>query len=525
MARLTLDLQFGEDIIIVNKPAGISTHAPDPGKLGMAELVQMELALRGIDKKVFVCHRLDKTTTGALLFATTEKTAADIYELFQKRQVFKKYHFLTATSSEKTEGEIYSQIEKVDKQMQSKICAKEKANAQTRFQKIKSNARFQLWQAEPKSGKSHQIRLHARDFGIPILGDELYGGLPYPHLCLHAAELAIPGFGHWKIPHPPFFERMGLLRDSKLAEILSGFDSRERLYHFLAQHKQCLRLLHHESTRYRIDQFGEVLWVYWYDEADPSPEDLERFEFLETFLRKKVFIRKMQNRGNDPQSQKSWSFSAPPETWQADENGLHYEFRQSQGLSPGLFLDQRENRHWVLEKSKAKKVLNLFAYTGGFSVAAAKGGAKEVVTVDLSKTFLEWSKKNFSLNELDPQASGYQFFLMDTFQFLSGTIKKKRQFDLIICDPPSFSRNGKEVFRIEKDLPELIDLCWQCLEPNGTLLFSCNYEKWTESSLLTILKKILGSKAQFESMSFPNLDFEMPNEEKLMKSFRIKKLK
>ena len=90
MQRLALDFQFGEDIVVVNKPAGISTHSPDTGKLGIAELVQQELKSRGISKKIFVAHRLDKTTTGVLIFATYETASQKLFEEFKKHLIQKK---------------------------------------------------------------------------------------------------------------------------------------------------------------------------------------------------------------------------------------------------------------------------------------------------------------------------------------------------------------------------------------------------------------------------------------------------
>lgn len=525
MARLALDLQFGEDIVVVNKPAGISTHSPDLGKLGMAELVQLELASRGISKKIHVVHRLDKTTTGTLLFATNESATAKIFELFKNHQVKKKYHFITDYKADFEEAEVFSRIEKINNSYVSKKCEEKEANAHTFFQKIKLNAQFQLWLATPTSGKPHQIRLHAKDLGIPILGDLLYGGSPYPHLCLHALSLEIPGFGQWQSHPPIFFERLGLVRDAQLVEILSSLDMRERLYHFLTLPAQALRLQHLENSKFRMDAFGEVLWVYWYAEHDPTAHDLERFEFIGQLTKKKVLIRKMQNRGADPLSQIDFTFEDIPETWQAQENDLTYELRKSQGLSPGLFLDQRENRHWLLQNAKDQKILNLFSYTGGFSLCAAKGDAKEVVTVDLSKNFIDWSKKNFSLNNLSPTDDRSQFFVMDSVRFLQGTIKKNRKFNIIICDPPSFSRNGKDVFKIEKDYRTLLDLCWQCLEKNGVLLFCTNYEKWTHLQFEEALLQHLGPKAEKINPKFlPNLDYERPNEERLMKSLFIKRL-
>jgi len=528
MPTLALDIQFGEDIVVVNKPTGIATHSPDINKIGMAEIVQAELLSCGISKKIHVVHRLDKTTTGVLIFATSEQKAKELVEDFQNHRVQKKYHFLTAEKPNFTEAEAHSFIEKKQNAFVSKPTNKNEANASTYFKKIKLNSKFQLWQATPVTGKTHQIRLHAKELGLSILGDTLYGGMPYPHLCLHAAELEIPGKGLWKFDHPPFFERMGLIRDPKLCEILSAFDSRQRTYKFLQNQNQSLRLMHLENNQFRIDVFGEIMWVYWYSEQDPTTPELERFEFASNFIGKKVLIRKMQNRGTDPLSQTDSTFCEIPDNWEAKEDEMTFEFRKKQGLSPGLFLDQRQNRKWVRQNSENKKILNLFSYTGGFSLAAALGKAAEVVSVDLSKNFLEWTKKNFELNQVSTHEKKYQFFSMNTFRFLEGTQKKGRKFDMIICDPPSFSRDNKSVFRIEKDFSQLLDLCWSCLENKGVLIFSTNYEKWDEFTFQKKIKDHLNSKNhKFQIVKNylpPQLDYEKPNEDRLMKSIMLQKI-
>ncbi len=103
LRRLPLDLKFGEDLIIVNKPAGFSTHAVDPDRPGIAELVEAELLAQGKNIKIRVVHRLDKTTTGVLLFATSEARAQQLFESFKQNQVKKRYVLLTAANPELNE--------------------------------------------------------------------------------------------------------------------------------------------------------------------------------------------------------------------------------------------------------------------------------------------------------------------------------------------------------------------------------------------------------------------------------------
>lgn len=495
---MKLQFKVSNDLIFIDKPAGFSTHAPDLGKWGICEIYEKEL-----NCKLSIVQRLDKTTTGCLVLAKSAETAAQLTELFQSRQVKKKYLFLTDRVSSEAEIECHEAIEGKP--------------AHTRFQRVKRTPFFELWEAHPTTGRAHQIRIHAAALKLPILGDPTYGGSEFPHLCLHAHELEIPGHPKFTAPPPVFMERLGLLKDKVLVQWLSELDRRQRLYGFLAEPEESLRLIHLPDLR--LDLYGSQIWFYWYQEAVPTNKDLERCHFLAGLIKKKWLLRKMQNRGEDPHARKLWNSEDWNQQWQAFENGLRFSFQTEQGQSPGLFLDQRDNRLRIRALSSDKTVLNLFSYTCGFSVNAAAGGAREVTSVDLSRPFLDWGQQNMSLNGLDP--AKYQFMKQETLLFLKGALKRGRKFDLIICDPPSFGRHKEGVFRIEKELPELLKSCWECLAPQGQILFSTNYEKWSWAELQQMIRSAL--KNAVVDRGLQGWDFEIANEEPLMKSVWIKK--
>jgi 23S rRNA (cytosine1962-C5)-methyltransferase len=155
------------------------------------------------------------------------------------------------------------------------------------------------------------------------------------------------------------------------------------------------------------------------------------------------------------------------------ENGLSFEISFQTGYSQGIFLDQRDNRAEVRRCLRpGLRLLNTFAYTGAFSVAAATAGA-ETTTLDLSQPYLAWAKRNFTHNALDPAA--HHFCKGDTFHWLRRFAKQGRTFDAIILDPPTFSRdeNGK-VFRVEADFGALTALALDILTPGGWLLCCSN---------------------------------------------------
>jgi 23S rRNA (cytosine1962-C5)-methyltransferase len=147
-------------------------------------------------------------------------------------------------------------------------------------------------------------------------------------------------------------------------------------------------------------------------------------------------------------------------------------------------------------------LLNTFAYTGAFSVAAALGGA-ETTTLDLSQPYLDWSKRNFSLNGIDP---GSQFFCKgDTFHWLRRFAKQGRRFDAIVLDPPTFSRDkdGK-VFRVEKDYGRLVELAAACLAPDGLLLACTNCRQVDERSFATQIRRSLPRPLKIDAAPMPS---------------------
>ncbi len=160
-----------------------------------------------------------------------------------------------------------------------------------------------------------------------------------------------------------------------------------------------------------------------------------------------------------------------------EENGLKFIVNLSDYLDTGLFLDHRMTRAKVKAEAKEKKVLNLFSYTGTFSVYAAAGGAKEVVTVDLSKTYLGWAQRNMQLNGFSDLVT-YKFIQADVLKYL-GTIPKN-SFDLIILDPPTFSNSKRmeDVLDIQRDHVDLINNCLRLLHSGGKIYFSTNYRKF-----------------------------------------------
>lgn len=168
------------------------------------------------------------------------------------------------------------------------------------------------------------------------------------------------------------------------------------------------------------------------------------------------------------------------------EAGQLFKLDLTSYLDTGLFFDHRPLRSKVREISAKKSVLNLFCYTGSFSVYAAEGGARKVESVDLSNTYLSFAKDNMMLNGFS-DSEKYIYTRCDCIEFLKekavsakqGQLKEEDYYDLIILDPPTFSnsKNTYNVLDINKDWPQLVKDCLNILSPGGVLYFSTNSTK------------------------------------------------
>ncbi len=159
------------------------------------------------------------------------------------------------------------------------------------------------------------------------------------------------------------------------------------------------------------------------------------------------------------------------------ENGLTFECDPLRGQKTGFFLDQRENRERVGNLACGKEVLNVFSYTGGFSLYAARGGAKKVVSLDISKPALAAAERNFALNRAESQvrATKHEILLADAFKGLQELAEQKRRFDLVIIDPPSFAKKQSEVKNALAAYERLVRLGIRVLRSGGHLVMaSCS---------------------------------------------------
>jgi 23S rRNA (cytosine1962-C5)-methyltransferase len=158
------------------------------------------------------------------------------------------------------------------------------------------------------------------------------------------------------------------------------------------------------------------------------------------------------------------------------EYGHQFMVNLSEYLDTGLFLDHRETRRWLAGLSHTKTVLNTFAYSGSFGVYAAAGGATKTFSVDISRVYCNWIRENLELNNLSLESNW--IFKMDTLEFFRYAKKKQLIFDIIIIDPPTFSKNKGQSFSVQKDHPALVNGALELLSDSGFILFSTNFKEF-----------------------------------------------
>lgn len=169
-----------------------------------------------------------------------------------------------------------------------------------------------------------------------------------------------------------------------------------------------------------------------------------------------------------PESPTQWLVGEAVEHWDICEHGLHYRLDLGKKQNSGLFLDMRYGRQWVQAHAAGKRVLNLFAYTCGFSLAALAGGAHQVVNLDMARAALSRGRDNHRLNQHD--LSQVVFLGHDLFKSW-GKVAKYGPYDLIIVDPPSFQRGS---FVLSKDYPKVLRRLPELLSANGMVLACSN---------------------------------------------------
>lgn len=225
-----------------------------------------------------------------------------------------------------------------------------------------------------------------------------------------------------------------------------------------------------------LDLFGDVGVLSTYDAQDPGPVADAAMALLPmraVYL--KARPREAGRLRGEERSVRAPSLplrGEPVDSVNVRETGLVFRIRPGEGLAVGLYLDMRGARGWVRAHARGASLLNCFAYTGAFGVAARAGGAVRAVDVDLSRRSLAWGEENARLNGQTPPSTDR--LAGDAFDWLRRLGKRGERFDAVVLDPPGFARGRAGTFSASQDWPELVARAAPLVAPGGWLLAACN---------------------------------------------------
>jgi 23S rRNA (cytosine1962-C5)-methyltransferase len=505
-----------EHLLVVNKPAGLNTHAPSPhaGEGLYDWLRQREPRWAALA----IIHRLDKEISGVLVFSKTPLANRSLTRQFTARTVQKAYTLLTERPVSAQPFTMRSAIVRAGDKYLSRPVHAGAGIAETRFTLLEAGdlileagvtglpgiQNVRVVRAEPLTGRSHQIRVHAAARGFPVVGDTLYGGTAAPRVCLHAYSITLQ--------HPESGEKITFV-----APVDFRADTSQLLRSALIDpgETDCWRLIHGASDGRPgcyVDKLGDFLLAQTTERlGSTQTESLSRMaqELKARGIYHKQLRCEVARASVSEACPERLSGEIAPQSFVGRENGAHFEISFEEGYSVGLFLDQRDNRRRLLTNHIAARfpvfspqepvggrplrvpsVLNAFAYTCAFSVCAARSGA-QVTSLDVSKKYLEWGKRNFMLNGLDP--TQHDFIYGDTFDWFRRLTRKGRLFDLILLDPPTFSRSKESgVFRAVQDYGKLVGAALPLLKSPGVLFASTNAADWPPAAFLSVIETALG---------------------------------
>lgn len=273
------------------------------------------------------------------------------------------------------------------------------------------------------------------------------------------------------------------------------------------QEVSCYRIYDHDLPEFPfcIERYEDKLYLAEYQRRHGMTED-EHNSWLESCIPtiseiletpdERIYYRERRRKGGRQDQYEK--LASEQEFFIAKESGLSFRINLTDYLDTGLFLDHRITRGMVREEAKDRKMLNLFCYTGSFSVYAAAGGAVQVDSVDLSKTYLNWAEANMALNGF---GSAHRFIHADVKQWLDEA--PAGFYDLVVMDPPTFSNSKrmKDFLDIQRDHAELINKTLRAMAPGGTLYFSTNFRRFQleqEKIMAASVKDITNATTPFD---------------------------
>jgi 23S rRNA (cytosine1962-C5)-methyltransferase len=475
-----------DGILVVDKPPGMVVHGGDERLHGdvVSRLGQL-LRGQGHDGYLGVHSRLDVGTSGVLPFTTSRELNAAVAEEIERGAAERVYLAAVSVSGRSRlakSGTLEHQL--LSDKRRARVVPSGGERAVARYRVVAEQGARALVELRPETGRMHQLRVQLAAMGAPIAGDDLYGGAPAWRLMLHCRERVVVGKRHTaEVP----VELAGWVASGSCFAPLSDF--RPRLLDAavlrwpLLGASEVFRVVAEQGDGLpgvTIDRYGQyAVLAVASDEAEQQARAIA--ELLVQHGTRGVYLKRREKRdlrraeALEVAPLLPLSGEPAPVPLTVDERGMKIQCELGDGLSTGLFIDQRDNRQRVREVAGGKQVLNLFSYCCSFSVAAALGGAARVTSVDVGGRALERGRANFVANDLDP--ARHEFVQSDAVRFVRGAVKHGRKVDLIVLDPPSFGTVGRATFKFDRDIVGLMADCLRLLAPGGVLLCVTNHKK------------------------------------------------
>ena len=531
-----------DDLVCVHKPAGVSSQAAEPERpddlvTRLRAFLRARSATSERDPYLGVHQRLDRDTSGVVLFTKRPEVNASIASQLEQRSVKKRY-LACVVGWAKGKGDRTLDDDLARGQDGAMIVVPRLAAGRARARgrspgprgttapRVAERPRRDVQRAVThvalrrergdrsvlglvlETGRMHQARVQLAHAGAPIAGDPIYGGPPAPRLLLHAEsiELVHPRTGRKLVVRD---ERFKVDVDDWLAHGDRGWaiydegPALERALQLALERRWGLgrsadrdpperrttafRLVNEEGDALpglAVDVYGDHLVAQLYvSEEWERPGRRERvldaldalgFDGVYLKLRPKQANVLVETRRDDLAPTAPVRGTAASADLVVEEEGVPFAVRLGDGLSTGIFLDQRSNRRFVRATARGARVANLFSYTCAFSVVAALEGARATASVDASLAALERGRAAFTLAGV-ALSPAHVFVAEDCFAWLTKAAKKGERFDLVILDPPSYSSTKRRRFVAESDYDDLVAAAAAVVAPAGRILASCNH--------------------------------------------------
>ena len=512
--RLVPTLYEDAGVLVVVKPAGIDVGGtPGGGSNGLVELLDAVLDRAAPLQPV---NRLSRFESGILLLGKSPEIGRDLRAALKSKRVNLEYVALVSgrmprrkivldadRGTSRGRGRPARSRVRGGRSPDLRRGTGSSAGGRTTLTLMRATERRSLIRCHTTAANTHILRAQLRSLKLRLVGDNVRQRSPRrtenDDTCLHLAKISLK--------HPRS-EKEIVVRSrppDAFGVALEGKKDIERfLVAALTRRLECLtekgtdsyRLITGSAEGVRgivAEKYGETVVFQVHEEGAGSSDNLLRMarfyrDVLGTravYVKRFVTSRAGINEELDRSHHSPEPFFGKPVQPRVEivERGIRYLIRPYDGFSVGLFLDQRENRTLVRELAAEKDVLNLFAYTCGFSVAAALGGARSTVSVDISPRHLEWGRENFEANGLDP--ANHMFIRSDAADYLKRAKRQEKRFDLIVLDPPSFAHGRKtgRKFSVLSDLAGLVAGAAELLRPTGSLMISTNHRRLSARGL------------------------------------------